>query len=335
MFLTFLVGILDMVTGIELSVSLFYLIPIAITSWFLGKRAGLFISLLSGIIWFVSDAILNDTYSHPLIPYWNALVLLGFFVIVTIILSALKAAIEMENNLAIKVQQGLLPKQAPSFAGYKTSLVWKPKSFVSGDYYDFINVNTHGLGICLGDVAGHGVSAALLMSNLQAAVRLLSHQDNSSDKICLKINEFLLENELPGKFITFFYGIVNRENNSFEYTNAGHNPPILISPDGKIRKLESGGPVLGVTQTQEYKSETIPLSEGDKIILYTDGLIEVKNSAGEYYDEERLLKACQMNRSLDCEEMSDKIMQSVSEFCGGVFEDDVTLLILSHNLINR
>ena len=252
-----------------------------------------------------------------MIPYWNTLILLGSFVTVSLILSALRNAIDMENNLAIRVKQGLLPRQAPTFPGYEISIVWKPKSFVSGDYYDFMNLENDRLGICIGDVTGHGVAAALLMSNLLTATRFLSRHNNASDKICYHLNNSIFENAIPEKFATFFYGIINLNNNSLEYTNAGHPPSIIIDHNGNIKKLESGGTVIGVARNQEYKNEIVPLSSGDKIVFYTDGLIEAKNLAGDMFGEERFIQSCLESSSLNAEEMSKKIIQSASKFCNG------------------
>jgi serine phosphatase RsbU (regulator of sigma subunit) len=326
--LAILFGILDLITGVELSVSLFYLIPVAICSWYLNKWSGIIMALLCAIIWFLADWIANNSYSHTLIPYWNALILLGFFCSLAITLSELKKAINFENNLAVKVQQGLLPKQNLSIPGFKISVYWKPRSFVSGDYYDFLNIDNERFGICIGDCAGHGTAAAILMSNLQASVRLLSHKYKSTDKFCYQLNNAVLENELSGKFITFFYCLIDHKDNTFEYTNAGHPPPILIEHTGKIVKLETGGLLIGTVKNNEYKKDTIQLAVGDKIIFYTDGIIESRNPSGALYDEERLINTCLINISLNAEELSKKIIQSVSEFSNNIYDDDITLMIL-------
>ena len=327
--LTLLVGLLDKVTGAELSVSLFYLIPISICAWFVDRWSAISLSILSAAIFFYADKITNSGYSHPLIIYWNALIELGFFVTISLTLSTLRSSIDLESNLAIRIQQGLLPKQLPTLKNREVSVIWLPKLFVSGDYYDFINFSDDKVGICIGDVAGHGVAAALLMSNLQAIVRQISHRNESTNKICYQLNNSLLENEMPEKFITFFYGIIDLNTNTLEYTNAGHPPALIINSNGEVKKLECGGTMLGVVPNYEYYNDTVKLSDDDTIVFYTDGLIEAKNITGELYGEERFINSCLKYFSSDVNKMSQDIIESVAEFSAGLWEDDVTLLIIS------
>ncbi len=327
--ITLLVGYIDKETGAELSVSLFYLIPISICAWFVDRWSAIGLSILSAAIFFYADRLTNSGYSHPLIIYWNALIELGFFVTISLTLSSLRSSVDLESNLAIRIQQGLLPKQLPTLKNREVSVIWLPKSFVSGDYYDFINISDDKIGICIGDVAGHGVAAALLMSNLQAIVRQISHQNESTSKICSRLNNSLLENEMPEKFITFFCGIIDLNTNTLEYTNAGHPPVLIINSSGDVKKLECGGTMLGVVPNYEYYNDTVKLSDGDTIIYYTDGLIEAKNIKGELYGEDRFINSCLKYFSSDVNKMSQDIIESVAEFSAGLWDDDVTLLIVS------
>lgn len=327
--LTLLAGLLDKESGAEVSVSLIYLLPIALCSWFVNKWSGIIISILSAVVFFTADKLTYVHHSHPLIIYWNTLIELGFFVTLSLSLSRLRKSIDLEFNMAMRIQKGLLPQQLPVLKNYSVSAYWQPKSFVSGDYYDFININKDKIGFCIGDVAGHGVAAALLMSNFQAHVRQVSKQNESSDLICRDLNNILFKNIMHDKFVSFFFGILNLKDNTFEYTNAGHPAGLIINKHGKVKKLDRGGAILGVVSDHTYERDLIKLTKGDTLIFYTDGLIESKNIKGEFFGEERFIDACIKHYSYNVNAMKKNIVDSVTEFCTGVFNDDVTLLIIS------
>ena len=150
-----------------------------------------------------------------------------------------------ELQRAREIQQGLLPKEIPQLSGFEVAAAWRPAQAVSGDYFDVFPLGEHKLCICIADVVGKGVSAALLMANAQAAVRALSSPSETPAGVCSRVNRLLCENIATGKFVTFFYGILDNQTRTFEYCNAGHPLPILVSA-GQARMLDRHGAVLGV-----------------------------------------------------------------------------------------
>ncbi len=328
--LLLIVGYLDYVTGVEVSVSIFYLIPIAMCAWFLSKWVGIIASLSSALVWCSLDFLASEKhYSHPLIPYWNALVMFSFFLVFALMLSAFKKRLELEDALAKEVQRGLFPHQFPQVHGYDIFGLWQPARTVSGDYFDVLMLDDRFIGFCIGDVIGHGIPAAILMSNLQASVRRTAVYNARPEELCFHINNFVIDNLVSGKFITFFYGILDIQDKTFTYTNAGHNPPILFRNDGTTRHLTNDGFMLGIERDFNYPQSTIQLLPGDLLELYTDGVTEMKNSQNEWFGEERLIETLSSSRSLPANEICHQIMKSVMQFGNNNIQDDITLLTLS------
>ena len=203
-FLMLLVGGIDYLIGLEIAFSVFYLFPVVLFAWFLGRWPAILISIASCITLLLADLLASPSYSHPVVPYWNTVVKLALFVIISLILSALRRSVEHEQHLALQIQQRFLPSQMPGVTGVEFSSGWQPSRTVSGDYYDVFSVSKDEIGFCIGDVAGHGISAALIMSNLQAAVKIFTDNTISTADLCEKLNRLMYANVEPGKFITFF-----------------------------------------------------------------------------------------------------------------------------------
>lgn len=325
--LAFAIGYLDFATGIELSVSIFYFIPITLSAWFVSRRGGMSVSILSGVIWFFADFLSARHYSHPLIPYWNAFILIGSFAAVSLTLTALKKSMDLENELAVHIQKGLLPKSLPRHTGIEVAVEWKPQSFVSGDYYDFIELGENRIGICIGDVSGHGVSAALLMSNLQAAFRLVALNERGTDEVCALLNASMMKNVPTDKFATFAYCIFDTVNGILQYTNAGHPSPFLVRKTGELIKLDSSGTMLGVVE-QSFGRSAVSIGSGDLVLMYTDGIIETKNLSGDMFGEDRLTAVCIQYNDLGSWKIIDEIKRSIAAFNSEIFDDDITLLAI-------
>ena len=234
---------------------------------------------------------------------------------------------EEELKRAREIQQMLLPNSLPQLAGAQIAGAWQPAREVSGDYFDVIRLDEKRLGICMGDVAGKGITAALLMANLQASVRAFATADATPEVVCTKLNKFLCANIASGKFVTFFYAIFDSETRTLIYENAGHSPGLLIRVNGKVEGLGGGGAVLGVMPDWVYQNHAVQLEPLDKLLLSTDGITEAENSKLEEFGEQRLLGAAQVSdaSALDTQRT---VMQKVTEFCGGNFRDDATLLVL-------
>jgi sigma-B regulation protein RsbU (phosphoserine phosphatase) len=199
---------------------------------------------------------------------------------------------------------------------------------VGGDYYDVLPLSDSSLGIAIADVVGKGISAALLMANLQAAVRAFAENAHSPAEVCERINSVMCINVASGKFITMFYCVLDAAKRKLTYSNAGHNPPILLRGDATLR-LEEGGALLGVFRDWKYEQWSVELEAGDRLLLYTDGLSEAENLSREEFGEGRLIDALRRFRSLPAGEIQSRILNEVREFCHGNFHDDATLLVIA------
>src|SRR5262245_39520300 len=190
---------------------------------------------------------------------------------------------------ALEIQQALLPREIPVVVGYEISGEWLPARTVSGDYYDVFKLGERKVAICIGDVAGKRTPAALLMANVQAAVRSIASEDVSPSALCMRINAVLSGNVAPCRFITFFYAVIDSVANRMIYTCAGHNHPILVRRNRTQSRLDAGGTVLGLFAGSTYDEGSIQLEPDDRILLFTDGAPDAVNPAGEEFSEERLI----------------------------------------------
>jgi sigma-B regulation protein RsbU (phosphoserine phosphatase) len=232
-----------------------------------------------------------------------------------------------EIEAASVTQRGLLPREIPQFPGYDISVAWRPAGPVSGDYLDVLRLDETHLALCVADVIGKGVPAALLMSNVQAAVHALAGEMLPTGELCGRINRIVAGNLGSGKFITFFYGVLDSARRRFSYTNAGHCEPILVRRNGECVRVNHGGVVLGVFPDWSYHEQHVDLAPGDRLVLFTDGITEIVNADDEEFGEERLMELLQADHALDAEAMQKRVMAAIAEFSGGKFHDDATLIV--------
>ena len=240
-----------------------------------------------------------------------------------------KQKIEEELEIAREIQGNLLPQKKPSYKHFDVVAENITSRQVGGDYYDIISLDKNNFCIAIADVVGKGVPAALLMANLQAFLKVICKQGMKLDDATSLINDLVSENITDGKFITFFWGLLNDEKVSIHYVNAGHNPPLLIRK-GKIIKLEKGGIILGVMKTlRPYISETVELKKDDVIIMFTDGISEAKNINDDEFSDERLEKFVVEITNKPASEILAAIRNEVQKFTyGAVQSDDITLMIV-------
>jgi len=236
---------------------------------------------------------------------------------------------EQEVAEARSIQQGLLPKSIPQQVGYGIVGAWQPAQSVGGDYYDVLAFDEATLGLCIADVAGKGLPAALLMSNLQAAVRGLASPSLPPDGLCARLNSLVWHNTGSDRFITFFYAQLDGPARLLSYSNAGHNAPILLHRDGSHERLRAGGGVLGIFPNQKFAVGAAQLAPGDRVLLFTDGVTEACDAAGEEFGEARLLRLLREHRSASASLLQKTILASASEFSRGHWHDDATLLVLA------
>jgi serine phosphatase RsbU (regulator of sigma subunit) len=227
------------------------------------------------------------------------------------------------------IQQGLLPSTAPIIPGLDLAGFNAACRTVGGDYYDYLEYPDGLLGIALGDVSGKAMPAALLMTSLQARVRVLAEASSDVAEIITRLNRHTAANCPSNRFITFFFGIVDPQTGALSYANAGHNPPILVRSDGRAETLDGGGLVMGLFENCRYDRYDAQLNPGDLLVLYSDGVTEANNVAGEEFGEDRLLETIRLNRHRNAGELMMAINGALTTFtAGAATADDVTLLIL-------
>lgn len=249
-----------------------------------------------------------------------------------------------ELVLATQVQQRLFPTHPPVSTGAEMSGFCQPARGVGGDYYDFLSLDHGRIGIAVADVAGKGISAALLMSSVQASLRSqamiqdgLPEATGSLVSLVSNLNRLLFRSTGGTTYVTFFYAQLDVKTRQLTYVNAGHNPPLLLRsrdragapPVSDCSSLTTGGTIIGMFDHCQYEQETIQLRAGDLLIAYTDGVTEALNAFGDEFGEERLLDALQDAANLSAEETRDFIVKRVAEWCGSAPQhDDLTFIIL-------
>ena len=240
-----------------------------------------------------------------------------------------KQKMEEELDLAREIQQNLLPQSLPGFSNFDIAAVNMSSKQVGGDYYDVIQFDENNFYIAIADVSGKGTPASLLMANIQAFLQVVCRHDMEIEKSTGLINDLISANTSDGRFITFFWALINNEEKKMTYVNAGHNQPLLIR-NGKIKKLNKGGMILGVMETTiPYDSETINLQKDDVIVLFTDGISEAMNKESEEFSDKRLEEHSIKLASLSAQEILDGIKNEVTEFTKGTSQsDDLTMLVL-------
>jgi sigma-B regulation protein RsbU (phosphoserine phosphatase) len=236
---------------------------------------------------------------------------------------------QRDEEEARMIQRGLLPSRLPSIPGYALAGGWRPASGVGGDCYDVLSFDDGQIALSIADVCGKGLPAALLMSNLQAAVRAFAQDIARPHSVCASVNRLLCRNMISGRFVTFCYVRVDGPGRLLSYSVAGHNPPILLRRSGEVVRLTTGGTVLGVFPEAAYEEDTMPLLPGDRLVLFTDGITEARNAEGDEYEDARLIDALRRHRDLPAGELQQRLFDDVLAFASGTLQDDATVIVLT------
>ena len=278
--------------------------------------------------------------------------------------------LEREIEIAADVQSQLFPRAVPQLSGAEIAGECRAARGVAGDYYDYVEVAPGLTAVALGDVSGKGLSAALVMSNLQAALRaqaaILSERTKLAREVALaaaaaagggdgsefempcgaaatdsacavsqmaaSINDQLCRSTDSNRFVTAFVALYDDAARALRYTNAGHNPPLLVRAAGAVERLVAGGVVLGAFEWATYEEGGVSLDRGDLLLLYSDGITEAQNARGEEYGEERLTAFARANRRLAADELRAVIFREIDTWTGGrERDDDQTVVILKAN----
>ncbi|MFN2493544.1 MAG: PP2C family protein-serine/threonine phosphatase [Pyrinomonadaceae bacterium] len=239
--------------------------------------------------------------------------------------------LQQELEESQEIQAALMPGALPDIDGFDIAIAWKPARVVGGDYFDILKFTERHTGLCIADVAGKGMPAALLMSNVQAVLKSFASDVAAPGELCACVNRVMCTNIVSHRFITCFYALVDTENKKLSYTNAGHCPPMLIRV-GACLRMKEGGPVLGVFPDRHYAQGEIDLRSGDCLVLFTDGVTEARNASGREFGEDRLeqllTELVTGSHKLQAAELRDRIMEAVNEFSAGEAYDDATLMVV-------
>lgn len=245
-----------------------------------------------------------------------------------------KELLEEEMKLARRIQLDLLPERPPSGKGFSVVAHSQPSRTVGGDFYDFVPTQKgDGIALIIADVSGKGMPAALLAAQIQAVLRTEIRNCRLVSETITSVNNIIAGlSSSSGKYATLFYGEFNPDTNEFEFSNAGHNYPVLVRADGSHEFLETGGLIIGAFEGNPYKSHKVKLGPNDLLFCYTDGLSEVRDEKEDEFGESRILEYLKRNRHLAPDKIKDGILRQVNEFSASKTpEDDTTLFILKIN----
>jgi sigma-B regulation protein RsbU (phosphoserine phosphatase) len=240
-----------------------------------------------------------------------------------------KAKMEQEMRIAAEIQQALLPKSGHSGAFFRTSASSIPCRSIGGDFYDYVDLPSGAFGFALGDVAGKGPPAALLSAMMQG---IFAAQAAASDTPCqtiARVNLALYKRGIESRFVTLMYGSLEPDGR-LTYCNAGHNPPLIVGKSG-VRRLEVGGPIVGLFEHAVFQEETVVLAPDDWLIVFSDGVSEAMSASGDEYGEERILAVVDRQSSVAPYDLLQAIFADVRTFTKGAPQsDDITALVLRY-----
>jgi serine phosphatase RsbU (regulator of sigma subunit) len=243
-------------------------------------------------------------------------------------IEAAERAMAMEMQQAAQIQMRLLPSAAPHADGADIAAKTVPARSVGGDYYDFIAFPDGRIGLMVGDVAGKGMPASLLMSSLQARVHVLFEESSDLGAKIERLNKATCGNCPDNRFITFFMGIFDPKTGELNYVSAGHNPPLIVRAGGGYDTLGGGGIILGILSMAKYEESHAKLEKGDVLVMFSDGVTEAPNPNDEEYGEERLANLVAELSSRPAQQIVDAIHASVHEFTEGAPPaDDITVVV--------
>jgi len=236
---------------------------------------------------------------------------------------------EKELALAARIQKDFLPRENPTCEKFEIAGTNIPCYQVGGDYYDFISLGQNKLAMTVADVSGKGISAALLMASLRAALYSELHPQTDLCNLAVKLNNFVHRSSAVNMFITFFLAEIDLETGHFRYVNAGHNPPVFLKKNGQVERLASCGFCLGMFPSVSYEIRESCFNPGDCAVFFTDGITEIRNRANQEFGEERLISFLKKNIKQPAVKIMEKLCAELASFSAGVPPfDDMTLIVV-------
>lgn len=234
--------------------------------------------------------------------------------------------IERDLQFAREVQRMLIPAELPQSPDLALYAFYEPHRNIGGDYYDVIPLGQDKVLMCVADVSGKGMSAALLMANFQAVLHTLAATAANLESLVQQLNARMYQNTVEGTFVTMFLAEYERSSRTLRFANAGHNPP-LLAMDGEVQPLEATSTVIGIVDQLPEVVGSIKLNKDATLLLFTDGLVEASNDQGEQYGSDRLTEFVQQHRSDAPSELIEALKEEITGFSAGPrFDDDITLV---------
>lgn len=235
---------------------------------------------------------------------------------------------EHDLYLASQVQRQVLPRP-PVCPGLEIAAAMQTATLLGGDYYDFFQISENVVDVVIADVSGHGAAASLLMPSLAVALRLRARELSGPAAIIKDLDQVFRQITSTATFVTMFYARFDQQKRTLEYSNGGHNPPLLISADGSCRELEAGGPILGILPDPHYTNTVIDLFPGDILTLFTDGVTEQENEAGEEFSTSRLTQVVVAHQKQPAAALVAQITEAVVAFAATHPQvDDATVVVV-------
>lgn len=239
-----------------------------------------------------------------------------------------KLRLEQELVVAHQVQAGLIPTRCPRVDGLEVVGRILASEEVGGDYYDFMPLGDGQLGVAVGDVAGHGVPAAILMASMQMSLRSEARTQRTPAEVIRNLNAQVTDWLSPGRFVSLFYCVYDSADALLTFCNAGLDPPLLFRAGGSVQRLSRGGTVLGIGREHGYLDGILKLHPEDVLLIHTDGIVEQQNARGEQFGESRLVDLVQRHVSEPLEEIRERVLGAVVDFGARSARDDMTVVLL-------
>ena len=241
-----------------------------------------------------------------------------------------KAKLEQEMQTAAEIQQALLPAHHRTGLFFDAAAEMLPCRSIGGDFFDYIDLPDGVLGFALGDVAGKGPPAALLGALLQGSLTAQAYASSGPAATVTAVNTALVRRGIQGRFVTLFYAVLFPDGR-LTYCNAGHNPPMVVSSEGDVQRLEAGGMVIGLFDDVPFEEATVVLKPNDFLVAFTDGVSEALDPSGEEFGDDRLLASIATMRATEVQPRLQHIFASVSEFTAGAAQhDDITAMVVGY-----
>lgn len=302
-------------------------------SWYLLKSlilkltpARRFLLLVSIVFFFFGDASFGDNNFH--VSFHNNI--FSYLLLLLVLMLELKDKLLAHDELQIgkTVQKALLPEENPTLAGWSIWLFTRPANDVGGDLVDYMNLDENRVALALGDVAGKGLGAALLMSKLQSTLRAIAPDYKSLSELGERINQIFCRDSLPNKFSTLIYIELSQNSGKVRLLNAGHLPPLVLR-GSKVEELARGAPALGLLKTSKFEEQVIEMNPSDLLVAYSDGVTEARNERDEFFGDQRLRSIIGKSAGISPDHVGEKILEDVDWFVGEApRSDDLSLVII-------